>query len=68
MFSWRKIKRPGSVSNRFITELGVKENLMTLNALPALDICWQWERDETFANTACVAAVLRYKYTYEQRG
>ena len=33
---------------------------MTLNALQALDICSQWERDETFANTACVAAVLEY--------
>ena len=44
MLPWWKIKRPGSISNWFITELGVEENLMTLNALPALDICSQWER------------------------
>ena len=42
--SW-KIKRPGSVSYWLITEIRVEENLMTLNALPALDICSQRERE-----------------------
>jgi hypothetical protein len=39
--AWWKIKRPGSVSYWLITEIRVEENLMTLNALPALDICSQ---------------------------